>query len=34
MMTGAAQVGGANVENLIFPKGTAEAVILSQRCLP
>ena len=29
-----AQSGTANVDTAVFPKGTAEAAILSQRCLP
>jgi hypothetical protein len=34
IMTGAAQTTGITVENALFPKGSAEAAILSHRCLP
>ena len=34
IMTGAAQTTGITVDNALFPKGSAEAAILSHRCLP
>ena len=34
ILTGSVQAGGANVDSMVYPKGTAEAAILSQRCLP
>jgi hypothetical protein len=34
IMIGSVQMNGTTLENVVFNKGTAEAAVLSQRCLP